>query len=336
MQISIYLALTRIILLLAPGSWNWWDAPHYIYLAQNWYTNVGDEANFIVFFPLYPLLLKPFFFLFNPVWAGIILSSFCFILGCLVFYKLVEHYFSAQIAKRAVFVLSIFPTSYFFNAPYTESLFLLVSASSFYFASKKNYLLSGAFAGLSTLTRPFGILILPTLLYHWFTNSKKPLNLALLAIPTVAALIIYLEINYEVYDNFFQFLTIQREHWHKSFNFPWSGLVSTWEIALSGPINNYTFNLRWVEALSLTFAWGILPFILWKTPKPWFIFSLLSVLLFSSTTFVLSTPRYLLSLFPIFVILAMLKNYLLFPISIIFIILLFTLTHIYTTGQWAF
>ncbi|MCW4031638.1 MAG: hypothetical protein NWE80_04665, partial [Candidatus Bathyarchaeota archaeon] len=35
-----------------------WDSPHYMYIAQNGYVNEGDPANFIVFFPLYPLLVR--------------------------------------------------------------------------------------------------------------------------------------------------------------------------------------------------------------------------------------------------------------------------------------
>ena len=35
---------------------NHWDAPHYVAIAKNWYVNTGDAANFIVFFPLYPIL----------------------------------------------------------------------------------------------------------------------------------------------------------------------------------------------------------------------------------------------------------------------------------------
>lgn len=316
-----------------------WDAPHYIYLAQDWYTNLGDEANFIVFFPLYPILLKPFVSFFNPVWSGIILSSLFFILGGIMFYKLVKDQFSEKIAKRALVFLSCFPTSYFFQAPYTESLFLLMSVSAFYFVSvKNNFLLSGVALGLAALARPVGILLLPALFYYWVKSKRGPFLLLYLSLPTVFSVILYLGINWQVYGDPFQFLTIQREHWHKSLAFPWSGLVSSWEIAFSGAINQYTLIIGWAEAIALTFGWLTLPFIYLKTPKPWFIYSFLSVLLFSSTSFVLSTPRYLLGVFPVFVLLGLVSKYkfVMFVLMLVTIGLLLGLTYIASTGQWAF
>lgn len=35
-----------------------WDSPHYIDIAKNWYVNVGEQRFFIVFLPLYPLLIR--------------------------------------------------------------------------------------------------------------------------------------------------------------------------------------------------------------------------------------------------------------------------------------
>jgi len=36
------------------------DAPHYLHLAEHGYVSTGDKANLIVFYPLYPLLVKLF------------------------------------------------------------------------------------------------------------------------------------------------------------------------------------------------------------------------------------------------------------------------------------
>ena len=70
--IAIILAIKIFSFILAPLSWallknqicdiislwNRWDAPHYIDLAKNGYTNVGEGRYFIVFMPLYPFLIK--------------------------------------------------------------------------------------------------------------------------------------------------------------------------------------------------------------------------------------------------------------------------------------
>lgn len=35
-----------------------WDSPHYIDIAKNGYVNEGEQRLLIVFFPLYPLLIR--------------------------------------------------------------------------------------------------------------------------------------------------------------------------------------------------------------------------------------------------------------------------------------
>ena len=44
--------------------WLHWDTRHYIGIAQDGYTAVGDERLRLVFFPLYPLLMR----LVSPLW----------------------------------------------------------------------------------------------------------------------------------------------------------------------------------------------------------------------------------------------------------------------------
>ena len=42
-----------------------WDASNYVTIAQNGYVDTGNDANFIVFFPFYPLLIRLFTFSFD-------------------------------------------------------------------------------------------------------------------------------------------------------------------------------------------------------------------------------------------------------------------------------
>jgi Gpi18-like mannosyltransferase len=207
-KLLIFLIATRILILILPWltitllfpegphlnflnftqtSWNRWDALHYLYLAQNWYTNAGDAANFIVFFPLYPLLLKLLILIrLDPVIPGIILSSTFFMIGSYFFYKLVALDFPERIARWAVISVAIFPTSYFLNSPYTESLFFLIFSLTLYLVRKGKWALSGVLAGLGAATRPFGVLLLPTLLIEWLTNkNKKGIQLAAIVLPTL-------------------------------------------------------------------------------------------------------------------------------------------------------
>jgi Gpi18-like mannosyltransferase len=321
-------------------AWSRWDASHYLYLAEHWYTASGDAANFIVFFPLYPLILKPIIFIFgNAALSGIVSSIFLFLLGSYFFYKLVAVDYSEKIAAGATMTLAIFPTSYFFNAPYTESLFLLIFSIAMYAARKERWIFAGIFAGLATVTRPFGFLILPAIFIEWFMTKKRNLKyLPIMFIPTIVAGISYLYLNNATFGNFFEFQKILAINWQKQFVSPVTGIIESWQRAFAGGLTNYAIMVGWAEALTITISWILIPFAFKYLRRSWAVFYILSIFLFSSTSFILSTPRYLLSIPPIFVLIALIqKNYLFKTIwRFTSVALLFCLAILFARGQWAF
>jgi hypothetical protein len=70
-------------------------------------------------------------------------------------------------------VAAIFPTAFFFLAPYTESLFLLLSILAFREARHDRWGRVAVFGALAALTRSVGILLLPALLVEalWVGRS---------------------------------------------------------------------------------------------------------------------------------------------------------------------
>jgi len=360
-KLLIFLFLTRLLILILPWltitllfpeihalnffeftqtSWDRWDALHYLYLATHWYQNTGDEANFIVFFPLYPLLLKAVIYFFSsPVFSAIATSTVFFMLGAYFFYKLVAIDYPEKVARMATVALAIFPTSFFFNAPYTESLFLFTFSASLYSARKGKWLLAGIFTGLGCITRPFGILVLPAVIIEWFLGKNhKWRYILLIVLPSVVAVLAYLYLNKIVYNDPFTFQKTLEVHWQKHLMSPLAGIIDAWRIAFSGGLNNYTVIVGWAEAVSITLSWILIPFAFLKLRKSWAVFYFLSIVLFSSTSFILSTPRYLLSIPPFFVLIAIAEKNYLFRITWRFlsIALLFCLAILFTRGQWAF
>lgn len=112
-----------------------WDSPHYIFIAQNGYVNEGDPANFIVFFPLYPLLVRLITFDFAYIsLSGLIVSNLCSTIAVIYLFKLTKLDYNDTVAKIAVLYLSVFPTAYFLSAVYTESLFLSLAITSLFYA----------------------------------------------------------------------------------------------------------------------------------------------------------------------------------------------------------
>lgn len=322
------------------NSWARWDGLHYLYLAEHWYTALGDEANFIVFFPLYPLILKPIIFVLgNAAITGIISSITLFLLGIYFFYKLIAIDYSDKVAEYAVIALSIFPTSYFFNSPYTESLFLLIFSAAFYTARQNKWILAGVIAGLGVVTRPSGFLILSGILTEWFYSKERKLrHLPVIIFPAIFAGLTYLYLNKSIYGNPFEFQRILAVHWQKHLVSPIASVIETWKRALSGGLTNYVIMVGWAEALTITLSWILIPFTFKYLRRSWAIFYTLSILLFSSTSFILSTPRYLLSVPPFFVLIALAQKNYLFKIiwSFTSTALLISLAILFARGQWAF
>ncbi len=142
------------------------DGLHYINIARNGYAQY-EQA----FFPLYPMLIKylsPIFFG-NELLTGIIISNIAFLIGLVILHKyLCSFRATTRVAPTTIFLLLIFPTSFFFGAVYTEGLFFLLLISTLYFLKKQNYFLVFIFAFLASLTRLIGVFLIIPIAFHIF------------------------------------------------------------------------------------------------------------------------------------------------------------------------
>jgi len=159
-----------------------WDAGWYIRIARDGYGSYGSAA----FFPAYPLAIR-------AVWSvvggdglapALLVSNAAFFLSLLLFHQLTSDEYDLATARRAVVLLAAFPTSFFFLAPYSESLFLLFSILAFREARRDRWW-SSAMAGASAaFTRSTGIALLPALVVEAINRSRED---GRSAVPRVAA-----------------------------------------------------------------------------------------------------------------------------------------------------
>jgi len=76
------------------------------------------------------------------------------------------------VARGAVLCLALFPTTFFLNAAYTESLFLALSAGSVWaMRVRKDLLLACVLAGFASATRNVGVFLLVPLFYEWIKGG---------------------------------------------------------------------------------------------------------------------------------------------------------------------
>ncbi len=163
------------------------DSYHYLHIAQHWYDSnpANDQYNFIVFFPLYPILIRLITFNFNYInLSALIVSNISSVIALIYLFKLTKLDFDDGVAQKAILFLSIFPTAYFLSVIYTEGLFLALIIASLYYARREKWPLAGVLGFLAALTRLGGLLMMPVLIVEYLHqkswNPKKIANLNLL------------------------------------------------------------------------------------------------------------------------------------------------------------
>jgi hypothetical protein len=178
------------------------------------------------FLPFYPLLWRAAaFFTGGHALTSMALSTALFFFGLIAVYKTALAFGEdSGTADRAVFYLSIFPLSYFFSLPRTESLFLLLSAGCFLAARRERWRVAGFLGALACITRVNGFLLLPSILILYFEQSKqfklRPALLWLLLMPVgLIAFMIYLKMHT---GNALAFVDVQAAWGHKLRFFPFA------------------------------------------------------------------------------------------------------------------
>ncbi|MBK8989134.1 MAG: hypothetical protein IPM39_24230 [Chloroflexi bacterium] len=157
------------------GPWQRFDAQRYLRIAQEGYVHEEDS----VFPPLYPLAMRGFGLLFGGgptanLVAALLISNLAFVGLLLLFYRVVEAELGVQFAPRALLYLTFFPVGFYWLAPYSESLFVLLALGSVWAArGHGRFLLAGILGFLASLTRLTGWVLLVPLAYEWWRQGGK-------------------------------------------------------------------------------------------------------------------------------------------------------------------
>lgn len=287
-----------------------WDGNHYIFIAENWYVNFGDKKNLLVFFPLYPTAVKIVSLItFNYQLAGVLVSNISLIIGCIYLYKITEMEFDSDTGIRAVKYLLLFPVSFFLGITFSESMFFALTVAAFYYLRKKEYIVVGILSFLAALTRSFGVLIILPMVVDLILEFKNNRNIFYKeSVKRIGALIspflgisVYLIINYQVSGNPFTFLKYQKEHWHQTIGFFGSTIKM---IAANTFGNNYSESASlWAPQLIIIFLALILLCLSIKRLNIGYVAYMIGyIFLTISPTWLLSAPRYLMCLFPLFIL----------------------------------
>jgi Mannosyltransferase (PIG-V) len=312
--------------------WVRWDAVPYLEIAAS-----GYSGALIVFFPLYPLLIRiADAVLGQPALASILVTGVASLLVGPILYRLVAADEDALVARRSVWFLLILPTAYFLHIGYTEALFLVLALGSLLAARRDRWWLAGVLGALAALTRINGLLLVPALmteaLLQWWP-TRGPVRWRWLAIGMVPlGFLGYLALNQAVYGNPLAFLPLQAELWGRTISPPWVGIATLFD-----PSNRA--ETAWIPELAFVAlaVVGVVVSALRFRPT-WTVWMAANLILFTSTSVVTSVPRFSLLFFPLFVWFAQQSRHR--PVAVVLtfgsLAGLVFLTGRFALGQWAF
>ena len=306
-----------------------WDGGHYIGIAEFGYTEKFQYA----FFPLYPLLIRIIYSVTHDyLIAALAISISSTFIAINLLYRLIGDNFDKGVAQKTISYLIFFPTSFYFLTAYSEGLFFLLVVSTFYFLRTNRFFWATLAASLASATRLAGLAVVFALLMEVYATKgiNKKNWYALLS---SLGFVIYCWYLFTQTADPFYFVQAET-HWLRNLSIPG---VSFWE-SIKGLSSGYLITKNFNAFLDLAFAIfgvGMIIRAFRFLPISYSVYGLISILLPLLSSSLSSIPRFLLPIFPIFILLAFIKNqHSVFAYQLISIMLLAVFITLFMNGYW--
>lgn len=297
-----------------------------------------------IFLPLYPILIYLLHYLFGGHTAafdiaGIVISNLAGLVAVIYFDLLLRREFNALVVSRAVLYLIFFPLNFYLSTIYPEALFLACALACIYYARQQRWWLAGLCGSLAALARIQGfLLVVPVAWEYWQVLSERhaplpdlsSLTLRQQATAWVRSRCLGLCLSARDLRNWLHLLAValiplglvpfliysqitvgdalatihnHQVGWGRHFAWPWLVLISAFRHPQPLFGLNWNFWLLNVSAivlfLGLTLLW-------WRRlPMTYTLYSLAMIVMPLATNSINSISRYYLTVFPVFILLAM-------------------------------
>lgn len=282
--------------------WTVWESFWYLGIASDGYSAAAgsyDVAGY-AFFPLYPGLIRLLAgFTGSPVVAGLIISNVSILIASLYLYKLVRLESGKGVALRSIKYMFLFPGAFILSAVLAESLFLAIAISCFYYAKKGNWYFVGVLGFLASLSQPTGVIVFLPVVYEYLKVRGFNADLIrfdviyLLMIP--AGILLYALLNLNLAGDPLAFVHAQAG---------WGAMLSPPPVELMGRYVTGSVSILFGAVFTaaciafLLLCYRDINFSMW-------LYSMLFILIpLSTPSLKWSMARYLLVLFPMFIIMA--------------------------------
>ena len=295
------------------------DAPHYLFLAEEGYQSFGEKENLIVFYPLYPVMIRILarLFLFqNYELAGIIISQISTGAAAIFLYKLLRLDYNEEPSAEAVFLFLTYPFMMFTMGVFTEGIFLALTIAALYFIRKHAWVKVGILGMMASLCRMQGILLFVPAGYELIvmlagkrSDWKKFLNKRqwMLTIMPVGFLA-YLMLNFIKQGDCFSFMKHQSAPpWYQSIQ--WINANLTKDYGMAMEYRELGYFIYWVQILLFFIAvFALLYGIHKKVRSSVIVYGGIYTCFCYLSGWLISGARYMLGCVPLFIIYAAIEN----------------------------
>ena len=294
--------------------WRCLDSGSYLRIAKDWYPAEGDTRVMLVFLPGYPVAIRLIDWLIgNELYSGLLVSALSVSgAGCMM-YRLLRLDYTHEDALRTIKYAFLLPGFFFYTAPMSEGLFLLLCLSCLYFARTGRWTLGCLFGGLAAFTRSMGITLLVPLVMELIRAvrirqissrrliARRWIRRAASLLLVAAGLAAYLLINYLISGDPFKFQEYQSSHWGQRLGFFFNTAAYQLDQAVKTYAeNNHSFLGLWLPNMIACFGSLILLIFAAKRMRAsyiaWFIAYFFVAI---GATWLLSAPRYLMVMLPV-------------------------------------
>jgi len=290
------------------------DATWYLDIAQNGYAKDGEKAIALVFYPLYPMLMRLLGFVTGDLaLAGQIISRVSYCAASVLLYELILLDGTERQAWDGVLLMALYPYSMFVLGVFTEGLFLALTIGGLLAIRKRKFIAAGILGFLAALTRTQGMLLAFPAVYALITarlgGEKRKIkwsDASVLLIP--AGFGVYLFINYALHGNPFQFLIYEAgEPWYQSTRWVGDNIAQHYHMALD--YEGLSLFIYWVQIALYFLTLGVLAYGLYKKEKTMYLLYGGVYLGFTYLSgWMISGGRYMLCCVPTYIVLSRLKE----------------------------
>lgn len=333
-----------------------WDSGWYTEIAQHGYVTLKQTA----FWPMYPWMMSVVHMVTHLSYAasGILISLTCFLIALFLLGLLVTRNFGYPVALATMALYAFFPTSYYFDSVYTESLFVAFLIGAVYAANSGYFAFANVLAAFGTLTRNTGIVVCVILLAEYLRHRNMDLRFwrgdwwrrlnwsVLWLLLSPVALLLFSFYMKSRFGQLFPFLKAEKM-WYRQYMSPWRTFTGTLLQYIHGHTTLMSMQYELFEIVTFLFALALVIIGLFvcgrsMTRWSWWVYTFVVMWLASSEPsmnipdYLVSFPRYVLMLFPGFAFLgyAVKRKWILVPIVVCLAAVLFWKSGAFFRGVW--